>query len=933
MNFFEKLLPSTGFFCVAELKEEGGFKHRWFEDIAEAVQNIKALDAQGRTIYLAQAAFASQDNRKQENVKSIKAFWLDIDCGKGKPYADQGTGCSAVKTLVRGSGLPYPAIVRSGNGLYAYWFLQEELPEATWKGVAKLLKETLTAYGFEADPARTADSSSVLRPPGTTNRKDPLNPKPVNIIKDSEPIPFETFRTALEAAAKAKKVDTKVLKPPRPVSLNAEFAVQREEIPSSAHIIAEECAQIRKIRDTKGNVDEPLWYAGIGLLRFTTEAPGIIHTWSQGHPDYSETATTQKISQHQTPPTTCHHFGAINPTSCVGCKYNGKVNTPLVLGRPKPKAADPDKFCPAGYTRATNGLWFKGDEREVHVYDWDIWPVNLQRDESVGYETVTIRHTHPFNGEKEFTVQSSLIGDHVQYLKACHNEHVQIVGKDAKAAFVGYMENYMQRLRQTSLSVQYCQMGWKDGDNNGAGGNDNNFVLGSSIFTPGGAPKVVGLARNVPELVKAFRKEGDTGEWIRATECLNSPEMAPYAFILLAGGFGAPLLKFTGYKSAFLSAIGDSGIGKTVMLRWIHSVWGDPEKLMCLRDDTRNSLVSRLGVYGSLPLTIDELSNIDPMELSDLVYRVTQGRDKARLTKECREGAMVNAWNTLAVATSNHSLVEKLGQAKSDASAEINRMFEINLEKTEVFERVNATAIYRALGENYGGIGEIYVQYLVDHAAEHREKLDRITAQIDALTGAKSEERFWSAIAACAIYGGLIAQSLGLIKFEITPIFKWVTAYIPTMRSVKYENTVAPTNIIASFLDTYNTGILVVRKDKCADGKSSTLHFRELRNALVGRFELDTMRLFISKDALKHYCQRSYVSMRQTATALQNTQPKSALVNTSRSKTLGAGVDYLPSIKQNCWELDMSCPELGYITAALVKRDSEVQPERKVAEA
>ena len=97
----------------------------------------------------------------------------------------------------------------------------------------------------------------------------------------------------------------------------------------------------------------------------------------------------------------------------------------------------------------------------------------------------------------------------------------------------------------------------------------------------------------------------------------------------------------------------------------------------------------------------------------------------------------------------------------------------------------------------------------------------------------------------------------------------------------------------------------------------------------MGRFELDTMRLYISKDALKHYCQRSYVSMRQTATALQNTQPKPALVSMSRGKTLGAGVDYLPSIKQNCWELDMSCPELGYITAALVKRDDE-QSERKV---
>jgi len=59
--------------------------------------------------------------------------------------------------------------------------------------------------------------------------------------------------------------------------------------------------------------------------------------------------------------------------------------------------------------------------------------------------------------------------------------------------------------------------------------------------------------------------------------------------------FGAPLLKFTGFDGAMVSMFGGSGAGKTLLMRWVQSIYGFHNDLLMLRDDTRNALVSRLG--------------------------------------------------------------------------------------------------------------------------------------------------------------------------------------------------------------------------------------------------------------------------------------------------------------------------------------------------
>lgn len=952
MNFFEKVFPLQGLICVVHVGTRG-LQQRFFESLDDAIANAMALDAQGHTVYMAQATYSEEKiaaatlfnsnlpkdalktdrkkRRSQANVHLVKSFWLDIDCGPGKPYADQTAGCEAISQMVAQTNLPFPCVVRSGNGLYAHWFLNEEIPEAQWRGVARLLKDTLIAYDFTADPARTSDSASILRPPGTTNRKNGTE-KPVVIIKDAEPIPFATFTDALSAAAKIVKVDTAVLKIPKKQTAYDEFLSGISTGPaSSAAVIAEKCNQIKIIRDTKGNVPEPFWYAALCLLHYTEEAPEIQHLWSSGHPEYSYEQTEAKDLQIHTPPTTCHMFGMVNPQGCVGCAHAQKLHSPIALGYNKAMSEE-GKWCPVGFKRTKDGLMYEDEDGTTLVYPWDIWVDQIAFDESLGYETIIIKHMMPFEGERELAVRSSLPNDNKAFMIELHDHHVQIIGKREKLLMGAYMDNYIRRLRtQQKMSMLFCQMGWRGDDEEDK--TNIRFVLGESVFGPGDKVQGAGLAKNIPDLVKGFKCLGEKDLWIEATKYLAAPEMLIHAFALLAGGFGAPLMRFTGYAGAVLSIVGKSGIGKTLMGTFILSLYGRPEKLSCRKDDTPNALISRLGIFGSLPMYIDETSNIDPLALSDFVYKITQGRDKARLTQKAVEKSNLNTWNTVTITSSNHSLIERLGQAKADASAEINRVFEVFPIESDYLTRELATHLYRTISMNCGYAGAEYIKYLVLHADEHQAQLDKLISLIESRSGGTAEERFWSALGAVAIYGGLIAKKLGLIKFEITPIMDWFCEAIYEMRGSKNEQVTSPADALATFISQYAGNILVCDKRKDGTNKSYVFVYRELKGAVFGRLEIDTKKLYVSKSRLKDYFKTAYISMKQFAETLSNTHPRPILLRDNVRKNLGSGVDYVSTIVEPCFEFDLTIPELGYVTMALVfnaEKDNENE-ERKIA--
>lgn len=913
MPFLERLLPTEGQICVAMLLPQGGFRHFFFETIAEAQARIDLLERSGQTVYLAQARFKTDENRKQENVQYLRNFFFDIDCGDGKDYPTQRDAAQALKAFVAETGLPFPSIVSSGNGLYAHWLVEENIPEAQWKTVARILKKVADAYGFKTDPMRTADSASVLRPPGTTNRKPGKTPKAVNLVVEKPQVKFLEFARLLGLAAKKKKLDLTPIQPPKPVAdLNAEFYAGLEvaSIPSDPERVAAKCRQLGIFKDERGNLSEPLWYAGLGVLVFCENGADVCQDWSQGHGDYDRRETQDKIEHRLasgTGPTTCAYFGSLNPSGCIGCPHNGKIKSPIVLGRPEPKAkvaTDPAQEPPPGFRRTEGGLFFEEEGRWIPFYDQDLYPTRIAFDESLGFEVTTVRHFLPHEGWLEFSYRSSLVNDPKGFATIFCDNHVKVVGKKEKNAMLAYMESYTQKLqRQRRMTALFCQMGWKE--YNGR----EMFVLGQSVFTKDGR-ETASLARNVPAAASGFRTQGDPLVWAEQTEKLRGKEMAPFAFALLAGGFGAPLMKFTGYDGALVSMVGESGAGKTLMLRMIQSVWGYHNDLMMLRDDTRNSLIARLGVYGNLPLTIDEITNIDGMELSDLVYRVTQGRDKVRLTKAAEEKRNLNTWNTLAVVTTNASLTEKLASAKHDAGAELNRVFEYTAPKVEAFSRSATTELYWAIDQNYGHAGERYAQWLVKNKEKIKPGLDKIRAIIEQKAGIKNEERYWAATASTAIYGGLVAQALGLVRFEIAPLIDWVCDAIRNMRGDKDDFVADPVAVLGQFIDEHQQNRLVLAD---ADAKVPRI-IDHPKGALVIRMEVDKKKLYVSRAAFTAWLKKRHgnYSFIKNDFIYRRVMPHGGV-----KKVLGSGTPY-GGVQQFCLEIDLSCPALGLYAVQLV---------------
>lgn len=918
-------LPTKGLYCAAQ-KAQNGFIHRFFENIEALENHITMQDKAGHTMYVAQASYKTSESRKTENAQYVRSFIFDVDCGEekfaetpDKAYPTQRDGATAIKAFAEVIGLPLPTVTNSGNGLYCHWMMEEDIEADKWKVLATILKKVAQAAGFRQDPSRTSDTTSVLRPAGSTNRKG--EPKPVTIIHLSQPLPLKTFTDALNLAAAKFKVNADHLQLPTQFKgLNDEFTAGVEGPPSSLLLVANKCAQVRRVRDTLGNVDEPTWYNFLGMARYTAEGKEVVilHEWSKGHPDYTPEGTKAKIDQHVRAgfgPTTCDKFAADSPALCIACPHANSIKSPIVLGRPEPEAIGTEeekKVSPEGFRRAEDGLFYEDDGVWHRFYPSDLYVANLAYDPSLGYEVATVAHKMPHNEDYSyFLLRSSLVHDPKLLLMTLADCHVQTSGVESRKKMITYIDLAMTQIRASrKLAALHSQMGWKDLEGTNA------FILGENLYQRDLEPESVGYAKNVPEAARAFRAQGDFETWKKTTALLGMKGMEPFAFAFLAGAFGAPLIRFTGFAGAMVALIGDSGIGKTLLGEWLMSVYGDSQKLILLKDDTKNFLVQRLGLYGSLPLYIDEVSNIEGQELSDLVYKITQGRDKGRLGRNGIERNIINSWNTIAVATSNHSLTDKLGALKSDASAEINRILEIDATAVRGFGREEATAAYHSFRENFGLAGPHFIKYITDHQDQHRDKIDKIVRALDLDTDAQSEERFWSNVAGTAIYGGLIASHLGIIDFAITPILEWVKKHIRSMRQVKQENVVVYSDLLGMFLDAHLRGTLFCEGN---GAKEIVRPIKEPTAALVARINIDTKRLYISRSALKQYLEKTYGNY----TKLRREMEKiGALLDHDKRKVLGGGT-YFSGTQQPVWEIDLNVPALGWKTLGIVRRVEE----------
>ncbi|OOG55229.1 hypothetical protein B0E47_10625 [Rhodanobacter sp. B05] len=158
--------------------------HDSFDSAEAMAARCTELDAGGMEVWQAVASYAHPhdevkgDNerwgRKKENVSKLRTYFLDIDVDPDKPgkaYATLEDAERALAEFVQAFGEPYHLIVHSGGGLHVYWLLDESVSRDQWDSIALKFKDAVRLAGLLADPSRTADAASLLRPVRTTNKK------------------------------------------------------------------------------------------------------------------------------------------------------------------------------------------------------------------------------------------------------------------------------------------------------------------------------------------------------------------------------------------------------------------------------------------------------------------------------------------------------------------------------------------------------------------------------------------------------------------------------------------------------------------------------------------------------------------------------------------------------------------------------------------
>lgn len=833
-DFLNSVLPTQGVYCTVGIRS--GVVKQSFQLTIDDVDAVgTALDAAGVDAYFALATFNDDSSRKAENAAFLRAFFLDLDCGTGKPYVDQPAAAQALSIFIKDTGLPSPTVVNSGGGLHVYWPLTEDVSAADWLPHAKSLKRLCTQHNLHADPAVTADAVRILRIPGTNNYKKG-HVRPVQIVAQGQPTDLKSFTDLLPhapvdlSAAKQYGMDAST----REIA-GGEFPKCMFSRVATRSINGTGCNQIKHALINAATLEEPLWRGALSIAIRCEDGAAAIHKLSQAHPGYTAENTEAKAAETKGP-YTCQWYKDNYAEGCRGCTQ--MISSPILIGKVVEEAQvtddqyviekEEDEESPAvsltipaypfPYFRGARGGVFRkdrnkdGDDVEIEIYPDDLYLTERFYDsDSSGSgdgEMVGINLHMRKDGVRRFysPVTSLFATDKLRDLLVRNG--VVAYGKKLEL-LMAYFASAIRKLQtQYAANRTRNQMGWTP-DLLG-------FVVGEVEYTPSGT-KLAPPASGTRELAASFKPTGSLDEWKTIANFYDRPGLEPHAFALFLG-FGSPLLRLmdgNAVKGAMIHLKHNgSGSGKTTAQMVANSIFGHPEDLLMKKEDSYASKMHRLGMMNSLLNTIDEITNEKADVLSDMSYGATSGRGKHRMESQTNKmRANHTTWCNFTLTSGNASVTDVLQQYKSTADGELRRVLEIAVPKYTGATKQEIDATFKKLSSNYGVAGPVFIEYVLANVDKVRDLLSRMQAKIDGALKLDQADRFYSSVLTCAFVGALISQRLGLHSITINRVYDFALALVEQNRTAAKADLGDPTTIaqetLAAFISENVNNVLV----------------------------------------------------------------------------------------------------------------------------
>ena len=844
-----RILPCEGHYCLVGLKTGVSPRQSFHDTLEELQTGAEKLLAGSFNVYYGCATFENKSSRTQENAKWFKSFWLDLDCGEGKPFANQGEALLALKKFCNDKGLPMPTLINSGRGIHVYWTLTEAISKEQWKPVAEKIKLLCRETEFEADPAVTADCARILRVPETLNYKGE-EPQQVKVLREGKDTEYTTLLSILNVSPGPA---SNISFPPEAQRLlddrQNKFANLLDKIKRQKG-----CAQIENILENQEGIDYNLWRAGLSIPANCIDGKAYIHKMSEKHPDYTPEETQKKIEDLIDKPYRCSTFEEYAPNLCDGCKHRGSINSPIALCH-EIKKAEPEKDVlpelPFPYFVSKEGSIYKttdDDEKpDVMVYAHNLRVTKRLKDKERG-ELVFVRLKLPKDNAEEFMIPLSTVTSKEELRKFLSAKGVVVMPKAFDQIMMYLIACINNQQYSNEAEIMRRQFGWTD--DNGA------FVLGDKEISAK-AVRYSPPSEVTERLCEYLKPVGSLDVWKEVVSVYDMPKFEPHAFGFFTA-FGAPIIKHLGYNGAMINLINSSsGTGKSTVLKMCNSVYGHPDKLLAQETDTFAHKMNRLGIMNNLPYTIDEITNMPPEKVSTLLYGVSQGIGPGRMQSQNNiERRNDTSWALIALASSNASMAEKLSLMKQFADGEIMRLLEDRIEQTNNLSKPQANKLFEGkLLSNYGVAGESYIQYLTQNLPKVIDIAKRCQERLDREVGLDAKERFWSAVIACNITGAYVAKALNLIDLDVDRVYRWAMSdLVPTLRDQITEPEIDFIGVLGAYQNANWNKFLII--DGEADKRTAIQPspIQEPRNEMIGRWEPDTGVVYIFTRSLRTFC-------------------------------------------------------------------------------
>lgn len=840
----------------------------------------------------------------------MRSLWLDIDLAPKSIYRDALSAAEATARFCQELNLPTPVYVGSGNGLHVYWPLTENLTLEQWLPLARGLKAACQRHGLMAGPERTADAASILRPPGSHHRKAEEREVLVGPLSGPYP-PADFVQLAQELGAAASPHVPLPHKTPGPTrgSIAAAAANIYVDEPSNPDLIADGCRQIGWMRETRGCLPEPNWYAAIGVLAFADQGTEVVHEWSDGHPDYNEFDTDKKLDQVRAvgAPVTCRHFESLNPAGCEGCPFRGKITTPLQIGRhrplegatqqPTPATGNPFSdmappantpiVLPLGFTFWQGALVFlaednQGKSNPEQVCGQEIYLHSIQTGElASGKTSYLFKHRLPRAGWRDVELPAEILHGQGGLAKLA-GQGIVISNREL---FGRYMVAATRKWHEEQdMTLLYEQCGWKD--------HDSAFLIGRTLYTAAGEQDVP-CSQEITRRAKDIRPRprGSLIEWSRLANQLFAKGVEAQAFALLAS-FAAPMLHFFARDEGgvILSLVTQkTGSGKSTAFAGFGSVWSDKGGIDMINGDTAVAKSATLASLCNLPVAYEELTSTDPVKMREFIQTFTTGRERLRGAQDGSILRSAGYWQTIMLTTSNTSLIDTLN-AIPGSTAMAARVFEIHPALPEGM-KLAGDGLREGLWKNSGFAGPQFMRLLVnpDNLAWVKKHLIPLEHDLAEKAHFDTDHRYWARLLAAMRVAGVILNKAEILEFSPERIVSWgieqATDAVRTGLGMGIGSLGAQT--VAAYANESLHAILVMpRAYKSKDFTNAPLF--EPTHRLVGRLEKDTGRLILVEKSFREWLVKQGTGFMETIRALE----KQNLLLDRKLVTPGAGTRF-----------------------------------------